>query len=107
MAVFARIDTTIAMPPCHMGGRTTYHPLSIALAPREVEYVEGNEPRAAHTYIGTFQMDFTSPWPLIWYRWKGMRIRRMMMVYPKRYLLPHRHLQWAHHLRESESEWGV
>jgi hypothetical protein len=44
MAVFARIDTTIAMPPCPMGGRTTYHPLSIVLAPREVEYVEENEP---------------------------------------------------------------
>ena len=44
MAVFARIDTAIAMPPCPMGGRTTYHPLSIVLAPREVEYVEENEP---------------------------------------------------------------
>jgi hypothetical protein len=44
MAVFARIDTTIAMPPCPMGGRTTCHPLPIALDPREVEYVEENEP---------------------------------------------------------------
>ena len=30
MAVFARVDTTIAMPPCPMGGRTTHHPLSVA-----------------------------------------------------------------------------
>jgi hypothetical protein len=44
MAVFARTDTTIAMPPCPMGGRTMHHPLPIALTPREVECVEENEP---------------------------------------------------------------
>jgi hypothetical protein len=30
MAVYARIYTAIAMPPCPMGGRTTHHPLSVA-----------------------------------------------------------------------------